>query len=695
MSVHTKQEPASSHNLQITLTDIAQLAHVQRPVVSMWRSRSRNTDTPFPLAVATHGRQELFDAAQVTDWLSETGRGNNPHAADDAPAFAAPFGPETRRIHFAELTALIALRALLDLPLGQLGREDLLDAADELDPDDEFLFTELEGLGANLLPLAAYADLLTDAAYTAAAAFEQVLGDRFRSGPSIHARTLLSAETVELLASTAVELAVDSVNPPVFMDDGGSDFLLAVADILGESGEGVLCVGTLANDAARLARRRMLVHGHANANLHVTNAQAAASQDRVRIVRVAQFPSPTQPLTDPVQVLTAIDEIALGMGPNDSAVVLAPAAILTDALTRTTHSREAQAVRSDVLRSDRVRAIVRLPHKLLAAMPRQAQALWVLGAAHQDTNIAERWTMVADLSATELTMDVRQDLVGDLAASMGSREDLRAHSFRFARLVPTRTLLAGSGSLTAATAGRSRQSGQPAGASAAELVMAENLVDELGREDARPLSIKLAAATHQAVAPMTVGRALKDGSLAYLPGHRVAGEHLEMEQSGDAHLRVVGVEEIRGESDLGSRRINQLVFSGAYPNGRLTEPGDVIFATGAQGGAMVDEAGAAVVLYPARILRINLRNPGGLIPQVLARDIQDVPPGHWRKWLLRRAASDTQAGLQAALTEVAAERRRLAVRLQRLDELAAGLASGVVQGSFEVVDSVVTTEGTS
>ena len=685
------------HNLQITLSGIAQLARVQRPVVSMWRTRSRKSGPAFPPVVAMHGRQELFDAVDVTAWLAETGRGNNPHAAEDAAAFAAPFGPGTRRTHFAGLTALIALRCLTDLPLEPLDADGLLDAADEQDPDDDFLFTELEGLGPDLLPLAAYADLLTDASYTAAAAFERILADRFRSGPAVHAQTLLSPETVGLVAATAVELAAGSVNPPVFTDDGGSDFLLSVADILGESGAGVLCVGTLRNDAARLARRRMQVHARSHANLDVTNAVSASRHDRARSVRMAQFPSPAQPLTDAVEVLTAIDEMVLGMDQDASAVVLAPAAILSDALKNSDGGRRAEAVRSDVLRSGRVRAIVRLPHKLLAARPREAQAMWVLGSAHEGTNIAERWTMVADLSAAALTTDVRADLVGDLAASMGSRAHIRAHAFRFARLIPTRTLLAASGPLTApaATPARPQPAAMPHSASAAALVKAEDLMAALNTETAPPLSITLTAAARPAVAAMTVEQALKDGLLVYVPGHRIAQEHLDPVRPDGARLRVIGVGEVRGELEPGSRTINQLVFANAYPHGRLTEPGDVIFATGAEGGAIIDAEGAAVVLYPARILRISRSNPGGLLPHVVARDIRAVPPGHWRKWLLRRAAPDDREQLQAALGEVAAERRRLAVRLQRLDALADGLADGVLQGSFDIVDAVVTTEGTS
>lgn len=694
---HTRTEQAlpGQPQLQITLSDIAQLAQVQRPVVSMWRSRSKNSDTPFPPAVATHDRQELFDAVEVTTWLAATGRGNNPHAAEDAAAFAAPLGPETKHTHFAGLTALIALRALTDAPLGSQDADVLLDSADEYDPDDEFLFAEIEALGPNLLNLAAYADLLTDASYTASAAFERLLGDRFRTGPPVQANTMLTSAAIELLAATAVELAANSEQDPVFTDDGGSDFLLAVADILGEAAPATLCVGTLASDSARLARRRMRVHGQSKENLQVTNHAGSGHQERAK-VRLAQFPSPSFPTSDAVEVLTAIDNISLDMDDQACAVVLAPAPILTDSLQRTTHNREAEAIRSDILRSDRVRAIVRLPRGLLPSRPRQAQALWVLGPAHANVTIADRWTMVADLSGQEMTADVSADLVSDLAASMGSRDHVRAHSFRFAKLVRTRSLLAKQGALTAA-AQSPEVSDLPtvaANASTAELIQAESILDALNEDHAAPLHMDLLAETRPALTPTTVGEAITAGSLKYLPGHRLADSHVEPPLPGRAQFRVIGVEELSGELAHESRKVSQLVFANTYPQGRLTEPGDVIFATGAQVGAMVDEAGAAVVLYPARILRISAKNANGLLPAVLAQDLAN-PPGNWRQCPARRMHDGAKPALSGALAAVAAERRRLAVRLQQLNELSGLLVDGAVHGSFSVLNFGMTTEGTS
>src|SRR5699024_7170127 len=78
----------SVHSAHISLSGVARLARVQRPVVSMWRSRSQHSDAPFPDPISTVGSRELFDAHVVADWLSATGRGNNPDVREDASAAA-------------------------------------------------------------------------------------------------------------------------------------------------------------------------------------------------------------------------------------------------------------------------------------------------------------------------------------------------------------------------------------------------------------------------------------------------------------------------------------------------------------------------------------------------------------------------------------------------------------------------------
>ena len=92
-------------------------------------------------------------------------------------------------------------------------------------------------------------------------------------------------------------------------------------------------------------------------------------------------------------MLRTIDDLVLGMRDHDRAVVIAPAAVLTEPVA---HSDG--LARTDVLRSGRVRAIVKLPAGLVTSAPREALALWVLGRETGDVPVADRFTAVADLT---------------------------------------------------------------------------------------------------------------------------------------------------------------------------------------------------------------------------------------------------------------------------------------------------------
>ena len=191
-------------------------------------------------------------------------------------------------------------------------------------------------------------------------------------------------------------------------------------------------------------RRRLRVHGVDSGQIRVDAKWRFAVHGPV--VHVAQYPSPGEPGIGAAQILSAVEHLVLQMDDQQRAVIIAPARVLCDVPL----TAAGAGLRSGLLRTGRVRAIVRLPQGLLRSKPREAQALWVLGPSFAEVPIAERWTMVADLSTRTLTEDVSQDLISDIVASMGNRATIRAHSFRFARLVQTRLLLASRKSLVVA-----------------------------------------------------------------------------------------------------------------------------------------------------------------------------------------------------------------------------------------------------
>lgn len=673
--------------LLLSLADVARLADVQRPVASTWRSRSRGTAHPFPPAVTRRGNQDLFTADAVAAWLEATGRGNNPEAALDAAAYTA-----TAHLDVMELTAALALRALAGHSLAGTPAEDLLDLADEVDPDDAFLFGELDASGDRLVGLVGVADRMADAAYSPGEAFEKILRERFRTGLDDYARTGLSDGLLSLTAQAALTMAA-STGAERFLEvtPGGSDLLLAVVSALGESGRASLGVAASPSRSSgsshRLARRRLEVATATRDDLTAEPGPLGTSAVGPRLF-LAQFPGPADPEADATEILTAVDELALSLSERDAGLVIGPSRVLSERLTG-----ESELQRSQTLRLGRVRAIVRLGTGLAPARVRQPLALWVIGADQRDLPIAERRTMVADLGSATLDTPARQDLVSDLAASLGDPRDIHAHAFRFAHLVPTSTLLADGGPLTS----RAR-SAVPGGTSAPDpdtLVRAERLLEEITAQSQPDIQrvpggappISLGAGTHRAATWTTVEALLAEGSLRYLPGTRLPAEEL-----GPQGLRVLDTPppDPDGETDPGDRprvigHTDQLRFAARHPGAQLTEPGDVVFRTGPTPSAVVDRIGSAVVRTPARVLRIA---PGsGLVPEVLAEDLAAARSGSWRSRPVRRLAPDTAHGLATALGGLAAAREALDRQLGRLRTLSTLITTGTTTGDLQVAST--------
>ena len=147
----------------VSLADIARLARVQRPVVSMWRKRptARGVIIPFPQPKATRDAHDVFDLAEVLDWLEQTGRGKNVEARVEAPLVLSHVTSDGDRGEAAALEAVVVLGAMSGRLLSDMAAHDILDLADELDPDDDFAFTEVDAVSDELPRLAARAAALT------------------------------------------------------------------------------------------------------------------------------------------------------------------------------------------------------------------------------------------------------------------------------------------------------------------------------------------------------------------------------------------------------------------------------------------------------------------------------------------------------------------------------------------------------
>jgi hypothetical protein len=181
---------------------------------------------------------------------------------------------------------------------------------------------------------------------------------------------------------------------------------------------------------------------------------------------------------------------------------------------------------------------------------------------------------------------------------------------------------------------------------------------------------------------ITVGAALASGSL-----HVVAGNRLDpADMHATSGARVIGPAELTGPSPSGDRHVDRLTFAASYGASRYTEPGDVVFCTSPRVAAMVDDRGGSVVVSPARVLRVDRHKSHGLLPHVIAADINRVAPQakQWRLWRLRRAPAEQSAPLRETLKAIDAERMAALERVSQLDELAALVTAGVTDTTLTI-----------
>lgn len=669
----------TDHRLLLSLADIARVAQVQRPVVTMWRRRTGSARENFPQPVEGLPGPERFDARDVVDYLELTGRGNNPQAGADVAAFTelravCPLDPASL---VDALTALLCLRVIIGEPLAGYSAGRLRTLASEVDPADRMLVREIAGLGDDLPALAQHTDALVDASYAPPAAFELVLRRERQVVAGFGVR--LHDDAHRLVAGIARGLADDAgLDGPTYADptDGGSDLLLAVRSAYGELPAPEVSCGGQTSRAARLARRRLRVHDIPLESEPIEDD--AVVQYSGAVVIVGQFPSPGQPTMADPEILDAIDNIVLQMDDRQRAVLIGPASAIADRLP----SAEADVVRDRILRLDRVRAAIRLPQGLIPQSSRQSLALWVLGPAHPHVSVERRWTVLGDLSNTHLSEPVIDDLISDVVASMGEEATVRAHAFRFAVRTPTAGLIVGRRPLIGPvppTPSRPTDAARLA-------VRIDDLTTRLAPSTVSALRVDVRPdADVRTRTAITLGEAVVRGHCRVIPGNRMDPADL----TAPSGAPVLGAAELTGDLPPGHRYVDRLSFAASNPAGRYTEPGDVVFTTSPAVRAMADEDGGSVVVSPARVIRINTGNPGGLVAHVLAADINSTDPAakRWQLWRARQTPPDQRAALAMALLAIERTKADAHQRLADLGELATTVIDGITDNSLTIYQS--------
>lgn len=653
--------PADLSSVRLRLADVARALDVRRPVVSMWRSRTAGTALPFPSG-------ERVAADELITWLTDTGRSRDGLAAllalhgEIAATGLTPLQVDSG------VESLLALARLTGTDLGGLGPAGLASLADDVDPADSFLLAEVEALGPHAPRVAGIVTLMLDAVPDPGAAFE-VRRRRAGSSPAIH------PAAVNLVTRVALALAGWGPGEDVAVVDafpGAGDLAAGMPGVVG-GWEGAQLVVPPQGDgtATRALRRRLHAHGWLVGEHSGETVGPLVVADLTGVARAAES-------------LERADEIALAMPPGARAVILGRDSAFAGGLG-TSHE---DAVRADLLRTGRVRAIVGLPPGLVPARPSESCVLWVMGDPMDGTPLERRWTTVADVArlapdGESLPATVVNDLVTDVLAAVEGDEAGRRHSFAHASVVRTRTLVLNRGSLlTLADRGRRARSND-------DVALAERAAD-LVRRSACPArsELPLVVSAHESRPSelITIEALMGIGAVRSIPGARIPESLGERGlEPGAPGLRVLTAEDlIEGTLEV-DRRVDALTLARLLPGARLTEPGDVVVTASPRPAAVVDGDGGALVATPARVLRVA---PGrGVSPNLVAAAIAERPAGdrQWRRWFVPRLEPGEAETVEATWAVVAAREAQLEEALDRLARLREAIVAGVSDGSVRIV----------
>jgi hypothetical protein len=618
--------------LLVSMSEIAALARVKRPVVSTWRRRHPD----FPAALSQNSGRPLFDGAQVAEWLIASGLGNA--ATTELRSELTLFAIIALRERFTPwqlvetLGSLLCLRRLDGRPLtdgtnGPLSEAEadralwltVLRRAERIDAEDGFVLRELRSLDATAAPLARLAEDLVEAAYDEHGAYEWLLAARSRLGLDSLVADAVAPELRRLLAQlTDLHVRLEQGELLTLADPHAraGDLLAALLDDTDDREHVTVLAADPDERLARVTRRRLLLAGVSELDLDVQTGpdleERLADPDFV----VTQLPYRPSEARSVLAALAEVERVADLLRPGCTALILGPADALVDGLKDT----EASRLRSALFRGNVVESVVALPGGVLPFRPGYRPALWTL--TRGPVPETEGRVLLADISSEQLTADVRTRLAEDVL--LWRAEGFRAldgHDPRYGRVVSVADLdRAFGGPLTppappASAIWSDKVTERPALIAEAEARLERATAGIRAYEDEQgPYRGGVLRRVGRLPRLTTLGKLIAEGTVTRLPGHRVDDRHL----TEDGHHAVLGPEEITGERLVGARRIDRLVLATAYDRVALTEPGDVVYTLTPCLGLYVDHDGFSVVAFPARVLRVGPDVARPLTPRVLA-----------------------------------------------------------------------------
>ncbi|GEP37516.1 hypothetical protein NPS01_11790 [Nocardioides psychrotolerans] len=610
---------------QVTMTEIARIADVTRQAVTNWRRRPASA--PFPSATEVTQGAERFDLREVLDWLDVTGRGRNADARLDAPSVAVPGD-----LDLENAVVMLALRGGVSQDLAPLTPDQRVALAEELDPDDQYLLSDIRSVAGDD-GLAVYVDELLAAAFGPADALDRLYASRAAQGSRG-----LTPEMVGLLQELA-----DACRTHLGPDNVAIELRLDPRDRR---------VGAGFREAGGAADRSTLRHLALDGITSVTLAGAL-----VRVVSAVG-------LSDS-EALDLADDVAVDLDVNQVAIVLGPASALCDALPpagslHTSRRKTLEGLGAEPL-TPALSAAFKLPRGLWREAHRKSLGIWVLQGGTASARV-----VVADLSARDVDP---AELASDV---LGALQQTPARAYRYGLSVES-TFVWTNTSYAVVVPGVGASEHQPAEAGTSrERLIAASLVT---RENIAGFDVPIADGTGlPATAARRLGSLVEGRSplMRIQSGCRIKGEHLDPTGS----LRVLS-----GDASLAATFIDPFVAAEHYSHAAHTEPGDVVFAASPTPRALVDEEGGSLVAYPSRILRLEpLR--AGIGPRALTAAINEMATSsEWKTWSVPNVPRAQVQQLEQALGGVLDHLEALRCHEEAATNIITNLIQGVAEGS--------------
>jgi hypothetical protein len=673
------QTPSRSGVLLMSLPEIAELAGVRRPVVTTWRRRHPG----FPAPVSSQAGRPLFDGREVCSWLVETGRAQRAEIEPDLRVYALAALAETTGMKalLGTATALLCLHHVDGEPLAGATASELTERATAADPDDLTLRSEITGYPAEIAALTAVVDELIEAAWGARPAFERVLAltGRVVEFDRIHPQlTRLMAELSGVAGYAERSGSVLVADPAA----GLGDLLLVTVAQVNEAHEPVVLVAEPDEFLARLLLRRLRVHDIPTEDITVRPrlAEDTAAPD-VIVTALPYRPAETR---SPIEVLNALDDLAVRLAPGRTAVVLGPAWPLTAGLRP--YSPE-ERLRAALLAGGMVEAILRLPGGMVPSRPGYDTALWVLTGTSDGASPG--WVLLGDVSDQELSTGVVDACVADVVTWRRDGHRPSAHTRTFCIQRRISELVERPQPLTPRALPSARERAVVLPETVARVTVLEATLARFADPSAvsrTPINSGLTLAEPAERQHETIAALGRKGWLRVGKGNRIATAHL----TAHGHHRVLGADELR--SPATSRMIDRAVLAADYPRAVFTEPDDVLVTLTPEPAILLDERGFSVIEFPVRRLRVTAEGRDRYPPRVLAALLEVTArartmgavraPRKLLDWELPVLEAHEAGRLDALLAAVGERRQRAQAELGALDELWRIAATGIANATL-------------